>query len=319
MIIYSDITTCWTGFYDVVGDCNFGKIQLVDYQYTSWAKNHSPFTGKELDSETGYSYFGARYYDAELSGLFFSVDPMADKYPNISPFAYCGWSPMKLVDPNGNETTETDIVNKKNGTCMHIEDGKDQIVLLSEQAYNTIVNMGQDSYSSMSESQKKKYNSLLNTGEAVNLNSKLGKTIRAVYAEMGNIKCSEQDRYIVAASIATRLKSEPDIDKVLTPKQYNATSTDIYNIGPYEREKQIMQKAPHFYKANFKALRQSRLQAISASYKALNGLLTSEYNNIHSFVSPPRSSDYFNSNTKLINVTSSFSKLKGVIGVWKLK
>ena len=62
---------------------------------------HYTFTGKELDSETGYSYFGARYYDAELSGLFFSVDPMADKYPNISPYDYCAWNPVKLVDPDG--------------------------------------------------------------------------------------------------------------------------------------------------------------------------------------------------------------------------
>ena len=28
------------------------------------------FTGKERDAETGYSYFGARYYDSDLSGLF---------------------------------------------------------------------------------------------------------------------------------------------------------------------------------------------------------------------------------------------------------
>jgi len=61
------------------------------------------FTGKERDEETGYSYFGARYYDSDLSGLFLSVDPMADKYPNISPYAYCVWNPVKLVDPDGKD------------------------------------------------------------------------------------------------------------------------------------------------------------------------------------------------------------------------
>ena len=61
------------------------------------------FTGKEKDTETGYSYFGARYYDSDLSGLFLSVDPMADKYPSISPYAYCAWNPLKLVDDDGNE------------------------------------------------------------------------------------------------------------------------------------------------------------------------------------------------------------------------
>ena len=65
------------------------------------------FTGKERDAETGFSYFGARYYDSDLSGLFLSVDPMADKYPSISPYAYCMWNPVKLVDPNGMDTIVT--------------------------------------------------------------------------------------------------------------------------------------------------------------------------------------------------------------------
>ena len=277
------------------------------------------FTGKERDEETGFGYFGARYMDHELMTMWLSVDPMADKYPSISPYAYCSWNPMRLVDPDGKETLETDIVNKKTGACMHIEDGKNQIVLLSDRAYNAIEKMGIDSYSSMNGSQQEEYNSLLSSGEIVSLDSKLGKTIRAVYAEMGGIGYSEQDRYIVAASIATRLKSEPDIDKVLTPKQYNAVGTDRYKIGPYEREKQIMQNAPHFYKAKSEAIMRFRVQTISASYKALNGLLPSEYNNIHSFVSPPRKSNHFDTNKRLTNITSLFHNLIGVSGVWRLK
>ena len=63
----------------------------------------SSFTGKERDSETGLSYFGARYYDSDLMTSWLSVDPMADKYPNLSPYAYCAWNPVKLVDPDGEE------------------------------------------------------------------------------------------------------------------------------------------------------------------------------------------------------------------------
>ena len=59
------------------------------------------FTGKERDEETGYGYFGARYMDHELMTMWLSVDPMSDKYPSISPYAYCAWNPVKLVDPNG--------------------------------------------------------------------------------------------------------------------------------------------------------------------------------------------------------------------------
>ena len=64
------------------------------------------FTGKERDEETGYGYFGARYMDHELMTMWLSVDPMADKYPSISPYAYCAWNPVKLVDPDGRDWYE---------------------------------------------------------------------------------------------------------------------------------------------------------------------------------------------------------------------
>ena len=93
-----------------------------------FCQNVTSFTGKEKDSETGYYYFGARYYDPALSGLFISVDPMADKYPSISPYAYCAWNPIKLVDPDGEDTV---FINR---------DGKE-----SERrpgGYSTFINVG---------------------------------------------------------------------------------------------------------------------------------------------------------------------------------
>ena len=60
------------------------------------------FSAKERDSETGLSYFGARYYSSDLS-IWLSVDPMSDKYPSLSPYVYCANNPIKLVDPNGEE------------------------------------------------------------------------------------------------------------------------------------------------------------------------------------------------------------------------
>ena len=51
--------------------------------------------------------------DHELMTMWLSVDPMADKYPSISPYAYCVWNPVKLVDPDGEFPIETiwDIAN----------------------------------------------------------------------------------------------------------------------------------------------------------------------------------------------------------------
>ncbi|MCR4878697.1 MAG: hypothetical protein K5901_05225 [Bacteroidales bacterium] len=60
------------------------------------------FSAKEKDPETGYSYFGSRYYNSDLS-VWLSVDPMAAKYPSLSPYTYCADNPVKSVDPNGED------------------------------------------------------------------------------------------------------------------------------------------------------------------------------------------------------------------------
>ncbi len=86
------------------------------------------FSAKEKDAETGFSVtslrsvsssslsqcqtslawhslirrFGSRYYSSDLS-IWLSVDPMASKYPSLSPYVYCANNPIKLVDPNGEE------------------------------------------------------------------------------------------------------------------------------------------------------------------------------------------------------------------------
>ena len=59
------------------------------------------FNGKEKDYESGFHYYGARYYWSEVLTGWLSVDPMADKYPNISPYNYCHWNPIVMVDPDG--------------------------------------------------------------------------------------------------------------------------------------------------------------------------------------------------------------------------
>ena len=59
------------------------------------------FNGKERDDETGYYYYGARYYDPSIA-LWFGTDPLAHKYPMNSPYIYCNGNPVKYVDPDGN-------------------------------------------------------------------------------------------------------------------------------------------------------------------------------------------------------------------------
>ena len=78
------------------------------------------FTGKERDAETGYDYFGARYYSSSL-GIWLSVDPMSDKYPSLSPYVYCADNPMRLVDPYG----DTIVIEGKDGAKIKYKAGMD--------------------------------------------------------------------------------------------------------------------------------------------------------------------------------------------------
>ena len=58
------------------------------------------FNGKELDEETGLYYYGARYMNPRLS-IWYATDPLQEKYPNISSYAYCAGDPIRLFDYNG--------------------------------------------------------------------------------------------------------------------------------------------------------------------------------------------------------------------------
>ena len=84
------------------------------------------FSGKERDEETGYDYFGARNYTSAAS-IWLSPDPLSDKYPEISPYAYCAWSPMKYVDPDGRDVYRYDEESGNFSLYQKTNDSYDQI------------------------------------------------------------------------------------------------------------------------------------------------------------------------------------------------
>ncbi len=77
----------------------FGE-HFVNEQSTGYNERFT-FTGKERDAETGYYYHGARFNSSDIGWL--SVDPMSDKYPSLTPYNYCAWNPIKLVDKDGED------------------------------------------------------------------------------------------------------------------------------------------------------------------------------------------------------------------------
>ena len=64
--------------------------------------NRWQFGGKENQRALGYNAydFGARFYN-HLQWT--TMDPMAEKYYGLSPYAYCMGNPVKFIDPDGKD------------------------------------------------------------------------------------------------------------------------------------------------------------------------------------------------------------------------
>ena len=68
------------------------------------------FSANELLSEFGDRIydFQARFYSPYM-GRFYSMDPLCEKYYDISPYAYCNNNPFTFVDPDGNYIVKSSI------------------------------------------------------------------------------------------------------------------------------------------------------------------------------------------------------------------
>ena len=76
----------------------YGEL-LVD-EHSSSEDLPYKFNGKQFDEETGLYYYGARYLNS-VTSLWYGVDPLTEKYPDISSYSYCHNNPILLVDPDG--------------------------------------------------------------------------------------------------------------------------------------------------------------------------------------------------------------------------
>ncbi|HZH72632.1 MAG TPA: RHS repeat-associated core domain-containing protein [Mariniphaga sp.] len=68
--------------------------------FGSYAKKRYRYSGKEKDQESGLYYYGARYYMA-MGCRFVSVDPLSNKFSNVSPFTSFNNNPIYYNDPTG--------------------------------------------------------------------------------------------------------------------------------------------------------------------------------------------------------------------------
>ncbi len=101
----TDITGTPSHYYNYLP---FGEEMVA--QNNSSYNNVYRFSAKELDEETGFYYYGARYYDPRIS-IWQSVDPLAEKFPNANPYSYCFQNPVNMIDPTGMEPDEPIMKN----------------------------------------------------------------------------------------------------------------------------------------------------------------------------------------------------------------
>jgi RHS repeat-associated protein len=122
-----------SGFFSLI----FGDVYFL--QRNSEFDSRYKFTAKELDNETIYTYFGARYYDSDLS-IWLSVDPLADDYPSLSPYIYCANNPIVYIDPDGRSFDEWGIDAAGNIKHLSFKEGPDELYRIDSKGNKIEVN-----------------------------------------------------------------------------------------------------------------------------------------------------------------------------------
>ncbi|MCD7902000.1 MAG: RHS repeat-associated core domain-containing protein [Bacteroides sp.] len=81
----------------------FGEISSTEQD-----KQPYKYNGKELDRKNGLNLYdySARYMEPAL-GRFTTMDPHAENYYSISPYAYCANNPISRIDPTGKDWWST--------------------------------------------------------------------------------------------------------------------------------------------------------------------------------------------------------------------
>ena len=90
------------------------------------------YNGKEYDTWYGINWhdYGARYYDQTL-GRWHSIDPMAEKYYSVSPYAYCANNPINSIDRDGMDSYYSIL-----GDFLFTDDNEtDNIIIRTDNIY----------------------------------------------------------------------------------------------------------------------------------------------------------------------------------------
>ena len=234
--------------------------------------------------------------DHELMTMWLSVDPMADKYPTISPYAYCAWNPVKLVDPDGREIGD---FFDNNGNYLGTDNKKDAKIFILKEG---------KSISKKDDFNKDKTREKFTE---VKKGSNLYALISAVYAEMGG--ADKDSKQIVAESIYNRANlSGKKYEKA--DGTYKGIINKAYDVANPKNKRFDYYTNPQNHIYSNPAEYQAWIESASVAIRADRGLCNLG-NGVIFFISV--SSTIYDQNKGMEKIQMPH-EMSGIKGMWKL-
>jgi len=172
------------------------------------------FTGKELDSDEGLYYFGARYYDS-WNARWLQVDPLAAKYSEYSPYNYTLNNPLRLIDLNGKGPGDAGHYSAEFGGWLY-----DDITSTADRYYDKSFYQSNNIYISSVNNQKNVIDISNDNGQQDNITSSDIKDSPTkaglVIGSLGSARGVTNDLFKYAKQIGGEIKAGEGAAKYLT-------------------------------------------------------------------------------------------------------
>ena len=188
------------------------------------------FNAKELDEETGMYYYEARYY---APPTFTSRDPLFEKYPTFTPYAYCANNPVKFIDPTGMElvlTGELEDINSFIKIINSFFDFSSELFILNNGVVRKNDEISEKELDNMSGAQKAFYNTMMSAIEnkkviSIDIVNKVGKVLFGAW-ETGQIDIAD----MIALGTGEGSNMYSVIGHEIAEQQYKQTTENPNNL-----------------------------------------------------------------------------------------
>jgi RHS repeat-associated protein len=234
-----------------------GTVQQVNHYYpygmrygTDVSTSGQPykFGGKEFDGDKNlfWSDFHARQYYGTVPG-FTTMDPLAEKYPSISPYVYCVGNPIKYVDPDGKKIVignlwdrvlnvfgyKTDYVKKVEADLNQLkQDHKDVRQMITDLEKSSNVHQ-------IVMPEKGEWNRAIVNEDKARKNIPQGSVVKY---DPGNRKTNRNDDRTPRVGLSHELKHSSDVDKGVSMEGTTENGVPLPEVRAIQVENKVRAK-----------------------------------------------------------------------------